>query len=105
MAHLDRADFGVPEVPWTIRHKLDQRYVEFFCRTRRSREGRFHLTREPLLNGRWAGDGQRLRALCHELSIQDEERHAATMIRVVMGEEDQINRIAVDAKSLHRDQR
>src|SRR5215468_9748027 len=46
-----------------------------------------------------------MRALCDELGVEDEERNPTAMVGVVVSEDDQVDRIAVNAETLHRDKR
>src|SRR5229473_5480211 len=105
MAHPDGSDFGIAEAPWTLWRKLDQRHLELLRRQRRFRKGRLHLARKPLFDRRRTRNGERTRALCHELGVEDEERHPAAMVGVVVSEDDQVDCITIDAEALHRNQR
>ena len=48
---------------------------------------------------------ERPRALGDQLRIEHVERNAAKMVGMEMREQDEVDRVAVDAKPLHRDER
>ncbi len=52
-----------------------------------------------------ASDQQRASAFEDEMLVEDEERNAAEMVGMEMGEEDGVDRAAVDPGFLHRDER
>src|SRR5262249_162832 len=65
---------------------------------------RLHGRMEPVLEARRPRDAERLRPPA-ELAIENKERQAAEMIAMQMADDDQIDRVRIDAIALHADER
>ena len=105
MAHQHGQDLGTLEHPRLVGRELDERNVEAFHRSRRALESDVHQARKPRLQSGRSGDRERAGAPARKLRVEQKERHAAGVIGMKMGEQNEIDRIAVDSEPVHGDQR
>src|SRR3984957_1366529 len=98
--HPDRTDFRAPA---DLQLSQRQRKAQLHCLC--TGKGCLHQFGKSRLESRWPGDDERALALENVDALENEERHAAHMVRVEMRNINDIDFVSLDGKLVQGNQR